>query len=230
VGLFCRSSGPIYLSLKDQIPFDAALVSFSLKERFVSNPNPSLKPEEIWSYQVGMESSALNYVRVKATFFRDDLKKILAKELYGAGPPSFNDVYINKGNNKRQGLEIESESIPFYNLTFMTGFSYSAISPPTETGASDIYSVDIGIRYDDNESIRARLSGRYVWWDVNPVYMAEYGDFVWDFNINKKIMASENLSSELFLTAHNLFSGSQYTNGDSKNPGRWLEAGVKFKF
>jgi vitamin B12 transporter len=194
------------------------------------NPNPSLKPEEIWSYQAGMESYALNYVRVKVTLFRDDVKNILAKELYGAGPPSFNDIIINKGNNKRQGLEIESESIPFYNLTFLTGFSYSSISPPTETGASDIYSVDIGIRYDDNESIRARLSGRYVWWDVDPVYMAEYGDFVWDFNINKKIMASANLTSELFLTAHNVLNGSQYISGDSKNPGRWLEAGIKFKF
>jgi len=37
-------------------------------------------------------------------------------------------------------------------------------------------------------------------------------------------------AAELFLTAHNLFNGSQYTFGDSKNPGRWIEAGIRFKF
>jgi vitamin B12 transporter len=194
------------------------------------DPNPSLKSEEVGSYQVGMESYALDYIRVKATFFRDDLNNILIRELYGAGPPSFNDIIINKGSSKRQGLEFESETVPFYNLTFLTGFSYSAISPPNEIGASDIYTIDIGIRYDDNESIRARLSGRYVQWDVNPVYLAENGDFIWDFNINKKLMASADLITELFMNAHNIFNGSQYTYVDKKNPGRWLEAGIKIKF
>jgi vitamin B12 transporter len=194
------------------------------------DPNPSLKPEEIWAYQAGIESSALNYFRVKATLFRDDVKNIFTREPYGAGPPTFNDLIINKGNSKRQGLELESESIPLNNLTFFTGFSYSTISPPDETGASHINTLDIGIKYDDNNSIRARLSGRYVRWDVKPIYMADYGDFVCDFNINKKIMASADLASELFLTAHNIFNGSQYINSDYKNPGRWLEAGVKLKF
>jgi len=193
-------------------------------------PNPSLKPEEIWSYQAGMESFALNYIRVKATLFRHDLKNILVKDLYGAGPPSFNDIYVNKENNKLQGLELDAESVPFYNLSLLTGFSYTAINPPAETGASDIYSVDISIRYDDNESIRARLSGRYVWWDVSPAYMAEYNNFIWDINFNKKIMASANLTTELFLTAHNILNGAQYTFVDSKNPGTWLEAGIKFNF
>jgi len=210
--------------------FTAPPLSSSSGGGFFLDPNPSLESEEIWSYQAGMESDALNYIWVKAALFRHDLKNAIIKDLFGAGPPSYNDIIINNGKSRRQGLELEAETIPFYNLSLLTGFSYIAISPPAGSGASNIYSIDIGIRYDDNKSIQAGLSGRYVCWDVSPAYMADYDDFIWDMNVNKKIMASANLTTELFLTAHNILNGSQYTFVDSKNPGRWLEAGIKFNF
>ncbi len=43
------------------------------------------------------------------------------------------------------------------------------------------------------------------------------------FMINKKTL-------DIFLKAHNIFSGSQYTMTDSKNPQRWIEIGVRFRF
>ncbi len=35
---------------------------------------------------------------------------------------------------------------------------------------------------------------------------------------------------EIFITAHNIFNGSQYWDYTYPNPARWIEGGVRFKF
>jgi vitamin B12 transporter len=69
-----------------------------------------------------------------------------------------------------------------------------------------------------------------VWWDLDGALEARYDDFIWDLNLIKSIYAKGKTSSELFFTAHNLFNGSQYTFGDSKNPDTWIESGIRVKF
>ena len=149
---------------------------------------------------------------------------------FGAGPPTFNDLVINKGEIRRQGFELEAETRPLHNLSLVAGFAYVDLKPSNEAGSDHIYTYNIGARYDDKKSFRALLFGHYVWWDLDPVWEASYNDFIWDLDLNKRIYAKEKTAAELFLTAHNLFNGSQYTFGDSKNPGRWIEAGIRVKF
>ena len=198
------------------------------------DPNPSLRPEEVWSYQAGFESNAAPYLWIKGTVFRHELENALIVDLYGAGPPTFNDLVINMGKIRRQGFELEAETRPLHNLSLVADFAYADLKPSNENGSSDIYSYSIGIRYDDRKSFRAQLFGHYVWWDFDAASKAiggaNYDDFIWDLNVNKRIYAREKAAAELFLTAHNLFNGSQYTYGDSKNPERWLEAGIRVKF
>ena len=194
------------------------------------DPNPSLEPEEVWSYQAGVESSALRYLWVKATFFHHKLENALVLNLFGAGPPTFNDLFINQGKIRRQGLELEAETVPVYNLSFLAGGAYVDLDPANENGFGTIYSLDIGVKYDDRESFRAQLGGHYVWWDFDAFAMAEYDDFIWDLSLNKKIRSEEKTTVELFFTARNLLNGSQYLLGDTKNPRRWVEAGVRFGF
>jgi vitamin B12 transporter len=43
-----------------------------------TDPNPSLDPEEVWSYQAGAETGAINYLWLKATVFHHDLENALA--------------------------------------------------------------------------------------------------------------------------------------------------------
>lgn len=195
-----------------------------------TDPNPSLDPEEVWSYQAGAETSAINYLWLNATIFHHDLENALALDYYGGGPPAYNDIYINKGKVRRNGLEIEAETVPIYNMSMLAGFAYLDIDPQNEIGGTYNYIYNIGIRYDDKKSFRAELFGHYVWWDVDEYYMAEFDDFIWDLNLNKRIWSKEKAATELFLTAHNIFNGSQYTYGDNKNPGTWIEAGIRFKF
>jgi vitamin B12 transporter len=189
------------------------------------DPNPSLDPEEIWSYQAGVETSVINYLWLKATIFHHDLKNALVMDYAG-----YNYIFINKGKVMRNGLEIEAETVPIYNMSMSAAFAYIDKDPKDEMGISYNYACNIGIRYDDKKSFRAELFGHYVWWDLDESYMAEYDDFIWDLNLNKRIFSKEKVPTEFFFTAHNIFNGSQYFYVDSKNPGTWVEAGIRFNF
>ena len=193
-------------------------------------PNESLDSEEVWSYQAGVESSALKYFWVKATIFRHELEEALAFDMYGAGPPKYNDICVNGGSIRRQGFELEVETLSFYNAALFAGYAFVDLKPADARGADKIHSYDIGIRYDDGDSFSGLLLGRYVWWDLDSASGAKYNDFIWDLNLNKKILNKKNITTELFCSIHNLFNASQYTFFDSKNPERWAEAGIRFKF
>jgi Outer membrane cobalamin receptor protein len=187
-------------------------------------PNSSLKPEKIMSYQIGGETAALKYLWLKATLFRQEVNDTLTY-----APPTI----VNGKKVRRQGGELSLQTVSFYNFYFIGGFSYIHFSPPSEsTGTKDLYSYSLGFRYDDNKSLRAELFGHYVWWNLGSDFgfMAKYDDFIWDLNLTKKIFPREKTSTELFLTAHNLFNSSQYFSGDSKNPRRWIEGGIRVKF
>jgi vitamin B12 transporter len=194
------------------------------------DPNPDLEPEEVWSYQIGAESSSLKYIWAKVTLFRHDLDKALKREPFAGGPPTFNDLIINDGSIRRQGLELELETLPFHHFSFLGGLAYADISPPNEAGSDEMYAFNIAFRYDDKTSFRAEVFGHYVAWDLDPALNARYDDFIWDFNADKKIHLQRGLVMDLFFTAHNLFNGKQYTQGDNKNPQRWVEAGLRMKF
>lgn len=194
------------------------------------DPNPSLDPEKVWSYQAGVESAALKYIWVKATLFRHELENALKREPFAGGPPAFNDLLINTGKIRRQGIEVDAETIPVYNLSLRAGFAYVDLNPANDGGSTAMYTGSIGLRYDDRKSFRAQLFGRYVWWDLPSALQASYHDFIWDLNLGKRIYSHGKAAVELFLSAHNIFNGSQYTFGDMVNPGRWVEAGTRIAF
>ena len=192
------------------------------------DPNPSLKPEKVWSYQAGIESNLTDFLWVKATVFRHDLDDALVKELYAAGPPSYNDLFFKTGEVKRQGFELEAETAPMHNISVRAGFAY--VDKKADDISTTNYAANIAIKYDDRRSFMALLSGHYIWWDVPAEDMAKYSSFIWDLNMKKKIYSYGRTNTELFLTGHNIFSGSQYSRGDQKNPGMWVEAGLRVKF
>ena len=76
----------------------------------------------------------------------------------------------------------------------------------------------------------AQLFGHFVNYALDPIVEADYSDFIWDLNLDKRIYARNQFTATLFFTAHNLFDGSQYVFGDIPNPDRWVEAGIRFKF
>lgn len=190
------------------------------------SPNPSLKHERVWSYQAGVESTAVPYLWMKGTIFYHDLDNEIIRDARGAGPPTNDDLFVNRGSRRSQGLELEGETVPIHNLSASAGVGYVNIKSSNETRSRDRYTYDIGLKYDDRKSFHAQVFGHYIWWGLD----GDYSGWIWDLNLSQKIFETKQVVSKLFMTAHNLLNGDQYPDVDKKNPERWLEAGISITF
>ncbi|MBN2223902.1 MAG: TonB-dependent receptor, partial [Deltaproteobacteria bacterium] len=193
------------------------------------DPNSSLDEETVWSYQAGFETAALKHLWIKINLFRHELDDFLVTEWGGGGPPTYNDIVVNNGEVRRQGFELEAETVPFHHFSLLVGFSYVHFTPSTGEDSEDIYEYTVGMRYDDADTLYAELFGHYVWWDNHIPLSASYDDFIVDLNLTKRVYLQGKTAVYLFSTAHNLLNGFQYLN-ESKNPRRWMEAGVRITF
>ncbi len=205
--------------------FTAPALSWTSGGTFRLDPNPSLEEERVWSYQAGVESAALQYLWVKATLFRHDLDDSFELKPEGSGK-----IFVNNGDSRRQGAEIEIETLPFYHTSIKAGVACVNIDPANNFGAEDMYTYNIGIAYDNPGVLKAELFGHYIWWDAKAYPDASYEDFIWNLNISRRIYTKENIGVDLFFTGHNIFNGDQYLVSANKNPKRWFEAGLKMNF
>ncbi|MBF0566029.1 MAG: TonB-dependent receptor [Nitrospirae bacterium] len=191
--------------------------------------NPNLKVEKVWSYQTGIETTKLKYVWLKLNLFRHDVSDAITSVLLDTNN---HYSYVNQAKQRRQGLELEMETVPLYNMSFNSGYSFvDAKDLLTEARLIDIgrHTIDIGVRYRKS-GLMALLQGHYIIWDNVPSYYPNNDKpFIFNLNIIKRLYQSKNINTEAFFTAHNIFNGSQNLT-DSKNPRRWMEGGVRFNF
>jgi vitamin B12 transporter len=190
------------------------------------DPNPSLKPEKIWSYQAGLES-AFSFMWLRLNLFLHDVKDNIDGVFQGGGPPAYNDININGGKVRQKGFEIEAETTPIYNFSIRGGLSYTNLNDTDSSGSTEMYTGLIAIKYDYNQ-LSGQLIGNNIHYDDNAP--GKSYDFIWDLNINKEYHIDNSTDVELFAVMHNIFNGFQYSFIEHRNPNRWLEAGIKYKF
>lgn len=212
--------------------FTVPPLSYTSGGGFSLNPNHSLKPEKVWSYQAGIESVVVDYVKAKLTVFHHDMKDEMRQEDDGS-----KSIFRNKGEIRRNGVEIVAETAPFHNISFKGGFAYVRKRLINEVlyendgidTAQEIYSYNTALKYDDKKSFMALLTGNYVWWDYDYTD-TDYDAFLFDLNLKKKVYSKNKMEVETFFTAHNIFNSSYYTYDQRQNPSRWVEAGLRLKF
>ena len=190
------------------------------------DPNPELEEETVWSYQAGVETRALDRLYIKASAFYHELENQMFVDMFAGPPPAFNDIIINKGESRRQGVETQIKTAPFHHLSLQAAGAYTHIKSTTESRALDNYTFQAGVFYDDTKSVSAQLFGGLIYWDHSD---SAY-DMIWDATVIKKIQAVHAVKPELFFSAHNLFNGAQYKLNIYRNPRRWIEAGMRFSF
>jgi len=195
-------------------------------EAYYYKGNPDLEVEKVWSYQLGFETGLLKYLWLKASAFRHEISNVVVDEIISEEP--FLWTKINKGDQRRDGIEIEVKTVPFYNMTFSAGTIFIDVSGSNTESTIPKYTYDLGLEYNDKKSFRAVLKGHYIWW-IN-AFDGDYNSFVFDFNVMKILYKKEDHTLEAFLTAHNIFNASQYAIDGFENPKRWIEAGLRYKF
>jgi vitamin B12 transporter len=193
--------------------------------------NENLKMEKVWSVSAGVETSVTRYFWVKATYFFNYIDDYIG----------FNGInYENVGSRRRQGVETEVRTVPFWDTSLMAGFTFISVKDiEADRVVKDIPRNvwDVGIDYNNEKIVRAALRGHYIWWNASSDLNfpegeadARYKAMIWDLNLSRTVFDGKDLSMDIFFTAHNLFNGSQYSNGLFPNPGRWFEGGVRCKF
>jgi vitamin B12 transporter len=191
----------------------------------VSNPN--LKMEEVMSYEAGVETTAVDHLWMKLSFFRHDLKSGITSS--AVSNTSFTSV--NKEKEQRQGMEIELKTEPIFYTSLSAGAAFmTAKDPDTGQTIEDIpqKTYDVGLRYDGN-ALRCLLNGHYIYWNASPGYNGSYDTFIVDLHLTVHAHV-HGRTAEIFTDIHNIFDRAQYFTDVYKNPGRWIEAGVRYVF
>lgn len=194
------------------------------------DPNPDLNPEKVWSYQLGIESTAFPLGRIKTSLFHYRQSDTLDTVVYGGGPPAYNDIVINAGEQDRFGVEVAFRSRPMNGFSFNAGGTYVRIQPDRPDVDRDIRGYNLSIHYDNKKSLKASLIGNYIDPDIPQYRDTSRNAFIWDFHVRKTISGSKGNSTVFFFTAHNLFDASQYQLEYKKNPRRWVEAGLRWVY
>ncbi len=191
------------------------------------DPNPDLEPEQVWSFQAGIESTAVKYLWLKGTLFRHDLDNTFGLVTSPTNPT--NSITRNMGKEQRTGLEAEARTVPFHHLTLAAGFSLASIDRDWNSDDRTLYSSNLELAFSEPEAgLDASLFGRFVWWDQpDSATRGSYDDFIWDLNLGKKILAWNRSITTLFVTVHNLFNGTQYRHTDYRDTDRWVEGGIR---
>lgn len=183
--------------------------------------NPDLEPEEIWSAQAGLETKTVAMLLVKATAFYHDIDEVWGFDAQGK--------IVNKDNSRRSGLEVELETVPWHGLVLGGSVAYT-YDRPNEGEADDFSQGMVKVGYANPALFDVELFGSYVHWLDAATYQAEGDNFVWDLNVARNMATGERTSVDLFMTLHNLTDADQYWHVFYRNPGRWLEVGLRWNF
>ena len=170
--------------------------------------------QKIWTMQVGAESTAIPYLWVKGTLFRN--------LTWGAD----SEQHVAKGS------ELEIRTIPVFHTSLAAGWTYtettrtsdgSPVRPdrPTQT-------VKLALRYDD-ATFRGALIGNHINWNGLTEDNSKNG-LIWDLHLGATLLKRQDTSLELFFSGRNLFNGRSYTMDLIPNVGRWFEGGMRVRF
>lgn len=185
--------------------------------------SPGLQPSKAWTTQVGLESTSVPYLKLKGTMFQHRERDAWSWDTSLGG-------YVNTANAVRRGFELEAETAKWQNLSLATNHTLThtnySDSIPGNANQNDTEQITNLIFKYDSPMLKGRLGGHYVWYDQRfKVDGNRLDTIIWDLSLTKPLTLSQ-LDYDLFFTAHNLFDGSQYTDPDFVNAGRWLEVGI----
>jgi vitamin B12 transporter len=229
--LFNPSLGITYALTENSV-----LRGYTSRGYSLTSLNQDNSTEKVWTSQVGIESGEIPYLWLKGTLFRNDTWNVTATvpdPNFNENDPSSSPFMTVKQRQLKQGVELEGRTLPFLNTSLSVGYIFiDARDGDSGTLIKGFprHGANVGLKYQDQNNLRALLTGRYIDWNSSSDLNGKYGAVIWDLHLGKKFKYSEHGSLELFLSVRNLFNGDQYRYEFYKNTGRWSEAGVRCNF
>jgi vitamin B12 transporter len=203
---------------------------FNIPPLSATNINPDLKMEKVRSYELGAETAALQYLLLKLSGFRHDIRDAIGRDAITGNP-------VNSEKQERQGMEVEMKTAPVHSTSVSAGASFIRVRD-LNTGETvpnnPQRTYDLGLQYDDEIPFKALLKGHYIYWNTapspDPSFQGKSNAFIFDLHLAKNLRVHDKQMIEAFVDVHNIFDSSQYPLAVFRNPGRWTEAGVRYAF
>ncbi len=185
--------------------------------------NKNASPEKIWTTQVGVESTAVPYLWLKTTLFRNEIWNVLSQRNLDPAVPE---------RRIALGAELEARTIPVFKTSLGAGYTFTntvRTSDRHQVYEAARHTLQLALRYDDS-TYRGVLAGRHVYWNGVPGYGGKYWGLIWDLHLGATLLKREDSSLELFFSGHNLFNGKQFSDETLPNNSRWFEGGMRVRF
>ena len=180
----------------------------------VFTPQYDPNPTKILTAQLGAENSAIPYLWIKGTLFRNMVWGGEAEQMLALGS------------------ELELRTKPFYNTSLGGGWTYTETTrtsdgTPVHTD-KPTQTLKLTLCYDDT-TFRGLLTGRHIFWNGVQEDNGKNA-LIWDLHLGATLLKRENSSLELFFSGRNLFNGKYYSGDIFPSVGRWFEGGVRVRF
>jgi outer membrane receptor protein involved in Fe transport len=210
--------------------------------------NPDLKPEEIWSYDVGAERFITDNLWGKVTFYQSFARDYIGDRLIGTGTFSGGRTrYEYKLDNISEvdiyGLEAELQWYPVKSLNLFANYTYNISRIEKDRNNADLegnylpndprQQVHVGVRYQNPDIINAYLVANYyadIYYDnENTLKTGDY--WTVDLSLSRKFFNRVTF----YVNAENIFD-KEYpiflspSSGDTIAPGIIVMSGVKIDF
>ena len=210
--------------------------------------NPDLKPEEIWSYDMGAERFLLDNLLGKLTFYQSFAKDYIGDRLLGTAPISGGRTrYDYKLDNINEvdiyGIEAELQWYPTNELTLFANYTYNISKVAKDENNADLegnylpndprHNAHFGFKYQNPKVVHVSLVANYyadIYYDnENTLKTGDY--WTVDIAVSRKFFDQ----ATLYVNVENIFDEKypmfkSLTNGDTIAPGMMMTAGVKFEF
>ena len=210
--------------------------------------NPDLEPEEIWSYDVGVERFLTDSLWGRLTFYQSFAKNYIGDRLtgtgtFGGGKTRYEYQLDNINEVDIYGVETELEWYALSDLTLFANYTFNISEVKKDENNADLegnylpndprHQVHFGFRYNNPKIVNVSVIANYyadIYYD-NENTLKESGYFTVDASVSRRFF--DRLTA--YLNVENLFDEEyamfrSLSSGDTIAPGLIVTGGVKVEF
>ncbi len=210
--------------------------------------SPDLEPEEIWSYDVGVERFLTNRLWGRLTFYQSFAKDYIGDRLLGTGTfAGGKNRYEYQLDNISEvdiyGVETELEWYLDTDLTLFANYTYNISEVKKDENNADLegnylpndprHNAHFGLRYQNPKIVNVSVIANYytdIYFD-NENTLKESGYFTVDASVSRRFF--DRLTA--YLNVENMFDEEypifrSFSSGDTFSPGVIVTGGLKVEF
>ena len=210
--------------------------------------NPDLEPEEIWSYDVGVDRFLTDSLWGRVTFYQSFAKDYIGDRLTGTGTfaggkTRYEYQLDNISEVDIYGVEMELEWHARTDLTLFANYTFNISEVKKDENNADLegnylpndprHQTHFGFRYNNPKIVNVSVIANYyadIYYD-NENTLKESGYFTVDASVSRRFfdrftayVNAENIFDEEYAMFRSL------SRGDTIAPGVIVTGGVKFEF